>query len=143
MTSPAARLAAAGPRAAGQEREYEQLVEMIHEGSRLHYGSCREHAEPDPDLALLRGDDLYARGLARLAELGDLAAVSELADLISLVAQAEADGDAELTDAAWAGAARAIGWGTSHEHEAAKALARAGDRAAVKALQTAAARPGK
>ena len=49
----------------------------------------------DPDLALLAGDRLYALGLARLAELGDLEAVAELADVISLAAQAQAEGDAE------------------------------------------------
>ena len=38
----------------------------------------------DPDLALLLGDQLYALGLSRLAALGDLEAVAELADLISL-----------------------------------------------------------
>jgi hypothetical protein len=46
----------------------------------------------DPDLRLLAGDALYALGLDRLAQTGDLAAVAELADLISLCAQAEAEG---------------------------------------------------
>jgi hypothetical protein len=36
----------------------------------------------------MAGDRLYALGLARLAELGDLQAVGELADVISLAAQA-------------------------------------------------------
>ena len=70
----------------------------------------------DPDLALLAGDRLYALGLARLAELGDLAAVTALADLISLSAQAHAEGDPERADAAWEAAAR----GLSPDHEAAK-----------------------
>ena len=47
----------------------------------------------DPDLALLAGDRLYALGLARLAELGDLEAVAVLADVISRAAQAHAEGD--------------------------------------------------
>ncbi len=85
-----AQLAAAGPRAAGLEREYELLVEMILEGSRLHYGEASVVGTADADLALLLGDQLYALGLARLASLGDIAAISELADVISLVAQAHA-----------------------------------------------------
>ena len=51
--------------------------------------SARGRVE-DPDLALLLGDQLYALGLSRLAELGDLEAVAELADVISLLAQARA-----------------------------------------------------
>ena len=46
----------------------------------------------DDDLRLLAGDALYALGLARLAEAGDLEAVAELSDLISLTAQAQAEG---------------------------------------------------
>ncbi len=79
------------PRASVREAEYELLLEMIHEGSRLHYGGPRVVGDDDPDLALLLGDQLYALGLARLAELGDLDAVAELADLISLLAQAQAE----------------------------------------------------
>ena len=44
-------------------------------------------AGADRDLALLAGDYLYALGLERLAALGDLDAVRELSDLISLAAQ--------------------------------------------------------
>ncbi|MDQ2761829.1 MAG: hypothetical protein M3Y17_15720, partial [Actinomycetota bacterium] len=67
-----AQIAASGPRAAGSEGEYELLLEMILEGSRLHYGCPRVLRRADPDLALLLGDQLYALGLARLAALGDL-----------------------------------------------------------------------
>jgi len=128
------QLAAAGPRAAGHEREYELLLEMIHEGSLLHYGTSRVLRDDDHDLSLLLGDQLYAMGLARLAEIGDLDAVAELADLISLLAQAQAAGEDELASAIWQAGAAAIGWGASAEHEAAKALARAGDDRAVAAL---------
>jgi hypothetical protein len=128
------RLAARGPRVSSRAAEYELLLEMILEGSLLHYGAPRVvHAE-DPDLALLLGDQLYALGLSRLAELGDLEAVGELADLISLLAQARAGCNAPLADAIWEAGATAIGWGRTPEHEAAKALARAGDSAAVAAL---------
>ena len=51
---------------------------MIYEGSRLHYGEPRWSGPATPDLALLLGDQLYALGLSRLAELGDLDAVAEL-----------------------------------------------------------------
>ncbi|MGH2873275.1 MAG: hypothetical protein ACRDL5_12540, partial [Solirubrobacteraceae bacterium] len=107
--------------------EYELLLEMIVEGSLLHYGSGRVVRCEDPDLALLLGDRLYALGLSRLAELGDLDAVAELADVISLVAQAQAAGDRDLATAVWEAGAIAIGWGASSEHEGAKRLARIGD----------------
>jgi hypothetical protein len=138
-----AQLAAAGPRARGQEPEYELLLEMILEGSRLHYGRPLVLSCEDPDLALLLGDQLYAMGLARLAELGDLEAVTELADLISLVAQAQAGEHDELVAAVWRAGAAAIGWGSTPAHEAAKDLARAGDAEAVGALGRAAERTGK
>jgi hypothetical protein len=132
--------AAAGPRASGREDEYELLLEMIREGSHLHYGPQRVVRTDDPDLALLLGDQLYALGLARLAALGDLDAVAELADAISLVAQAHASSDPELADAVWDAGAVAIGWGGSDEHAAAKELARRGDPRAARALREAAAR---
>ena len=128
---PAPRRAAAGPRAQGREREYELLLEMIHEGSRLHYGGARLFAESDPDLCLLLGDWLYAAGFARLAELGDLEAVGELADLISLLAQAQAREQPELAEAIWEAGATAVGWGTDSDYEQAKTLARRQDPAAL------------
>jgi hypothetical protein len=103
--------AAAGPRAAGQEAEYELLLEMILEGSLLHYGSPRVVDTPDRDLALLLGDQLYALGLARLAALGDLDSVVVLADLISQLAQAHAEGDVARAGKIWDAGAVAIGWG--------------------------------
>jgi hypothetical protein len=134
-----AQRAAAGPRARANAREYELLLEMIIEGSRLHYGPQRVVRTPDRDLALLLGDQLYALGLSRLAALGDIDAIKELADVISLVAQAHADSDPELADAIWQAGAIAVGWGASDIHAAAKALARGGDPAAAEALRGAAA----
>ena len=75
----------------------------------------------DADLELLAGDRLYALGLERLAALGDLEAVAELADVISLVAQAHAEGDPARAEAVWAAGARALAAGPSADHEAAKA----------------------
>jgi hypothetical protein len=134
----AGRLAAAGPRANGYEAEYELLVEMIVEGCRLHYGPQRVVRTPDIDLALLVGDQLYALGLARLARIGDLEAIGELADVISLVAQAHVAGDADLADAVWTAGAVAVGWGTDARHAEAKELARAAERGASAALRSAA-----
>jgi hypothetical protein len=116
---------------------------MILEGSHLHYGPPRVVRTEDRDLALLLGDQLYALGLARLAALEDVDAVGELADLISIVAQAHAAGDPQLADAAWVAGASAIGWGTTPEHEAAKELARSGADGAGGALRQAAQRPAR
>jgi hypothetical protein len=129
------QVGAGGPRAVGYEAEYELLLEMIFEGSLLHYGAPRVVRTDDQDLALLLGDQLYALGLSRLAELGDLQAVSELADVISLVAQAQAAADPELAQAVWVAGAAAVGWGPSAQHDQAKALARSGDAEAAAALR--------
>jgi hypothetical protein len=123
---PHGRAAAAGPRAEGREAEYALLVEEIREGYLQHYAEGRALRCEDRDLALLAGDRLFALGLARLAELGDLEAVTELADVISLSAQAHAEGDPERADAAWAAGAEAVGSGSTADHEAAKATWRRG-----------------
>jgi hypothetical protein len=133
--------AAAGPRAAGHEEDYALLVEAIVEGYLQHYGTGRVMRPDDPDLALLAGDRLYALGLARLAELGDLDAVAELADVISLAAQAHAEGDGERAEAIWTAGAAAVAHGTGPELEAAKAAARAGEADAVHALRAAVPKP--
>jgi hypothetical protein len=119
-TPPAGRLepgppqrASSGPRAAGHEAEYELLLEMILEGSLLHYGAPRVVHTEDPDLALLLGDQLYALGLARLAALGDLESVAVLADVISGLARAHAEGNPDRAEAIWERGATEIGWGRS------------------------------
>ena len=114
-------LAAAGARAAPRPDDYGLLVAAIREGYRLHSASGRVGRPEDPDLSLLAGDRLYALGLARLAELGDLEAVAELADVISLAAQAHAEGDPERAAAIWEAGVRAVGEGPPPDHEAAKA----------------------
>ena len=130
-------LAAAGPRAAEAPATYTLLFEAIREGFLLHYGRSRLLDAADPDLRLLAGDYLYALGLERLAARGDLAAVHELGDLISLSAQlhARAEEPAELErslGALWLAAAVAIGCGEAAGHERAKAALRDGDpKAAV------------
>ncbi|MFN2613122.1 MAG: hypothetical protein ABR536_07120 [Solirubrobacterales bacterium] len=124
-------LAAAGPHAAAAPAEYAVIVEAVREGYLLHYGQPRILADADADLALLAGDYLYAMGLQRLADLGDLGAVHELSDLISLSAHVHGAADDEAPDielaaALWLAAAVAVGAGPAVAHEAAKAAARKG-----------------
>lgn len=136
-----AALAAAGPRAAAHRDDIELAVTAVLEGCLLHYGQPRALQIADPDLALLAGDRLYALGLARLAAIGDLTAIAELADIIALSAQGYTAGDAELALAAWHAGAAAIGWGADEATAAAKELAREGDPGAAEALHAAAERP--
>jgi hypothetical protein len=131
-------LAASGPRAAAHRDDVEIAVAAVDEGYRLHYGAPRALRIDDPDLALLAGDRLYALGLARLATIGDMAAIAELADLISLSAQAHANGDEELAAAVWQAGVAAIGWGETPRIADAKARARSGDPGAAQALREAA-----
>jgi hypothetical protein len=133
-----AQLAAAGPRAEGARETYELLIEAIYEGYLLHYGTPRVAHTPDRDLGLLAGDRLYALGLARLVALGDVAAVAELADTITLSALAQGAGAPELADAVWTAGARALGWGSSAAHRRAKKLVLAGSHEAVEAMRTSA-----
>ncbi|MEA2374863.1 MAG: hypothetical protein QOD53_1326 [Thermoleophilaceae bacterium] len=77
------------------------VLEAVREGYLLHYDEPRAFDGMDPDLRLLAGDALYALGLARLAATGDLPAVAELADLISLCAWAESEGRRDVVPALW------------------------------------------
>lgn len=131
--------AVAGGRAAAHADSYELALEAIREGYRLHFDEGAVVRTADPDLALLGGDRLYAMGLAQLAELGDLVAIGELADVISLCAQAHAEGDPERARAAFACGARAVGHGPLPGHAEAKAAARAGAPGAAEALRALAA----
>src|SRR4051812_4154480 len=101
--------------AAGRD-DYALLVAAIHEGHLLHVGAPRTVTEADPDLALLAGDRLYALGLERLAQLGDLDAISELADAISVCAISQSGGDPDLAEAAWHASAAALAHGRSPDH---------------------------
>jgi hypothetical protein len=80
------------------------VLESILEGYLLHYGRPRLVVTADEDLRLLAGDHLYALGLSRLAQLGDLEAVRALADLITACARAHAqERDREEVERAAAG----------------------------------------
>jgi hypothetical protein len=124
-------LAAAGPHAAQATADYVLLFEAIREGYLLHYDSPRLLEGADPDLRLLAGDYLYALGLRRLAARGDMEAVRELSDLISLSAQLHAREErglkrAALLNALWLACASAVGRGASERHELAKKAVREG-----------------
>jgi hypothetical protein len=101
-------------------------LETIYEGYLVHYGRSRLFAPADDETALLLGDYLYAHGLVRIAETGDLDAVAALAELISTCAHLRAeerDGDGE----AWLEAVRRLGGRPEHS-PAERALARHGER---------------
>ncbi len=85
-------------------------LETIYEGYLVHYGQSRLFAPADADTALLLGDYLYAHGLVRIAAGGNVAAVADLAELISLCAQARSEGR-DGDGAAWAGTAALLGTG--------------------------------
>jgi hypothetical protein len=92
------------------DERYALGLETIYEGYLVHYGTARLFDPQDPDVALLLGDYLYAHGLVRIAELGDVEAIRELAGLISRCAYLRAEGapgDGEV----WAETAERLGGG--------------------------------
>jgi hypothetical protein len=114
----------------GEER-YALGLETIYEGYLVHYGTPRLFEPPDADTALLLGDYLYAHGLVRIASYGDVAAVADLSDLISLSSQLRAErahGEGPL----WAATAALLGAGASLD-EARGALRLRGDAAPLEA----------
>ena len=84
------------------------VLEAVYEGYLMHYGEPRAFSGMDPDLRLLAGDALYALGLSRLAETGDLEAVAILSDLISGSAQAQAEGRPDDAEALWRASSGAL-----------------------------------
>ncbi len=96
------------------EARYALGLETIYEGYLVHYGRPRLFAPPDDDTALLLGDYLYAHGVARISALEDVAAVADLAELISLCSQIRAEetqGDGPL----WGATAALLGRGALDE----------------------------
>jgi hypothetical protein len=117
----------------GPEREHEPVfsplaedrfalgLETIYEGYLVHYGTPRLFAPADEDTALLLGDYLYAHGLVRIAASGDVDAVADLSELISLCSQLRAEGG-EGDGPLWAATATLLGAG--RELDAARAALR-------------------
>lgn len=110
------------------EERFALGLESIYEGYLLHYGRPRLFAPADRDSAILLGDYLYAHGLVRIAALGDVHAVAELAKLLSVCAHLRAErrsGDGE----AWAASVGRLGEPRPVDHdEVARALTRHGER---------------
>ena len=95
-----------GSNGLGRERAF--VLEAVYEGYLLHYETPRAFRGMDADLRLLAGDSLYALGLERLAVSGDIEAVRELSDLISLCAFVQAEGRPELAEELWQATTRAL-----------------------------------
>jgi hypothetical protein len=106
-------------------------LETIYEGYLVHYGRPRLFEPADEDTALLLGDYLYAHGLVRIADVGTVEAVADLAELISLCAQLRAD-SAPGDDVAWAASAALLGGGELEQGRA--ALRDEGDAAPLTSL---------
>ena len=127
------------------EERYALGLETIYEGYLVHYGEPRLFAAPDADTALLLGDYLYAHGLVRIASFGDVNAVADLSELISLCSQLRAE-DADGEGPLWAATAALLGAQALDEQRAALRLhgdaspleaaarAAAGDEAVSRAL---------
>jgi hypothetical protein len=75
------------------DNPYAEVIAQIVGGARLHY---ENPDSADPDLDLLLGDQSYASGLLKLAALGDVEETARLAELISRVAQAYAEGESAV-----------------------------------------------
>jgi hypothetical protein len=104
------------------DERYALGLETIYEGYLVHYGTARLFAAEDPDVALLLGDYLYAHGLVRIAEVGDVEAIRELASLISRCAHLRAEG-APGDGEAWADTAERLGGGAANRSAREGALA--------------------
>ena len=85
-------------------------IETIYEGYLVHYGRSRLYTPSEPNLTLLLGDRLYARGLVHVSGSGSVAVVADLAALLELCARLQAErkpGDGAL----WAAAIARLGQG--------------------------------
>jgi hypothetical protein len=120
------------------DESFALVTESIYEGYLMHYGRPRLFAPADADTAVLLGDYLYAHGLVRLAGLGDVRAVADFAELISLCTQARAEQRDPATDgAAWAATAALLGVSNGELAGARAALRVDGDPGPLRALAAA------
>jgi hypothetical protein len=90
------------------EEHFALGIESIYEGYLLHYGRARIFTPVDRDSAILLGDYLYAHGLVRITALGDVDAVEQLGELLSLCAHLRAEGRRGDGDA-WAATVGGLG----------------------------------
>ena len=121
------------------EARFALATESIYEGYLLHYGRPRLFSPADADTAVLLGDYLYAHGLVRLTAHGDVGAVADLAELISLCTQLRAeDGMREaggaLDGLAWAATVALLGASDARLEQARAALRLERDVAGLEAL---------
>ena len=108
------------------DARYALGLETIYEGYLCHYGRPRLFAPRDDETALLLGDYLYAHGLVRIANTGNVDAVAELAGLISLCARLRAENE-EGDGEAWAATAVALSAEHADDEEVERALAAHGE----------------
>jgi hypothetical protein len=104
------------------DARYALGLETIYEGYLCHYGRPRLFAPRDDETALLLGDYLYAHGLVRIANTGNVEAVAELAGLISLCARLRAENE-EGDGEAWAATAVALSAEPADDEDIDRALA--------------------
>jgi hypothetical protein len=90
-------------------------IESIYEGYLLHYGRPRLFSPADRDGAILLGDYLYAHGLVRITDVGEVNAVERLAELLSLCAHLRAEGRDSEDGEAWASTVSSLGDGADNE----------------------------
>jgi hypothetical protein len=112
-------------------------LESIYEGYLLHYGRARLFAPRDRDTTILLGDYLYAHGLVRIAVLGEVEVVADLAELLSLCAQlrAERGSRAGSEDGlVWAATVAVLGQSDARLDDARAALRDRGDLAPLASL---------
>ena len=87
---------------------FELGLETVYEAYLVQYGSPRLFAPDGDSERILLGDYLYAHGLVRIADVGGVAAVAAMAELISSCAAIRATGAAG-DGRAWVAAARSLG----------------------------------
>jgi hypothetical protein len=97
------------------EPRYALGIETIYEGYLLHYGRPRLFSPADRDGAILLGDYLYAHGLVRITDVGEVNAVERLAELLSLCAHLRAEGRDSEDGEAWASTVSSLGDGADNE----------------------------
>lgn len=99
-----------------EDRSRALVFEAVREAFQLHYGEPRTFAGMDRDLRLLGGDALYALAVEHLAERGDLDAIVELAELISLSARAVAESRRDRLDDLWEASLEALSSSSGPPH---------------------------